>query len=88
MTKTVIFRIEYVVAILLLVVIAIPTFLQPRHYVSTNACINNWRMIASAKERWAKDNGKTNGDEVVVAEVNRYIKGNTTPVCPGGGSYS
>jgi len=51
------------------------------------SCVNNLRMIESGKEQWALANHKTNGDAVVGAEVNEYIKGNTTPTCPQGGAY-
>lgn len=45
-------------------------------------------MIDAAKEQWAMVNHKTNGEKVVISEVNQYIKGNTTPVCPQGGTYT
>lgn len=45
-------------------------------------------MIDSGKEQWTLTNGKTNGDAVVVAGVNEYIKSNTTPTCPQGGTYT
>ena len=52
-----------------------------------NACINNLRIIDTGKEQWAMAQQKTDGDPVVIVGVNEYIKGNTTPVCPGGGRY-
>jgi hypothetical protein len=54
---------------------------------SSAACINNLRMIDSGKEQWAIANHKTNGDSIVTAEVNQYLKGVTTPTCPDGGVY-
>ena len=52
-----------------------------------NACINNLRQIDGAKEQWALENQKTNGEPVVVAEVNAYIKGGA-PTCPEGGTFT
>jgi hypothetical protein len=51
-------------------------------------CVNNLRQIDAAKEQWAMANSKTNGQAVVISEVNAYIKGNTTPRCPAGGRYT
>jgi hypothetical protein len=87
-TEIIIIRIAYVIFILLLASVALPSFIKPRNYVCQPACINNLRIIAAAKEEWARVEGKTNGEEVVIAEVNHYIRGNTTPQCPGGGSYT
>ena len=53
-----------------------------------NSCLGNLRMIHGAKEQWALANGKKAGDPIVISEVNQYIKGNTTPSCPSGGTYS
>jgi competence protein ComGC len=85
---TIVMRVGYVVIILLLLVIAIPSFIPSRNVVSQNSCFNNLRMIDSAKESWAFANQKTNGDEVVTSEVNQYMRGNTGPRCPNGGQYS
>ena len=87
-TEILILRFAYVIIILLLAAIAIPSFVKSRNYISQNSCPNNLSAIAQAKEEWVKANGKTNGDAVVVVEVNRYIHGNTLPQCPYGGSYS
>lgn len=53
-----------------------------------NACINNLRMIDSAKEQWALAERHGEGDEPVVNQVNEYLRGNRTPICPAGGKYS
>lgn len=55
---------------------------------SRNVCANNLRVIDAAKERWAIENNKTSGIPADIAEVNRYLSGNITPVCPQGGHYS
>jgi len=42
------------------------------------------RLIVSAKEQWAMNNGMEAGAAVDVPKVNEYLKGGTTPVCPQG----
>lgn len=58
------------------------------HLNPQQSCMNNLRIIDAGKEQWAMVSRKTNGQPVVISGVNEYIKGNTTPVCPEGGTYS
>ncbi len=82
-------EIMIVVAIIgLLAAIAIPSFVKARNTSQQNACINNLRQIDSAKEQWAMANRMTDGDTVTTTAVDTYIKGGTTPACPGGGTYT
>jgi len=82
-------EIMIVVAIIgLLAAIAIPSFVKARNTSQQNACINNLRQIDSGKEQWAMAATKTDGDTTNVGSVDAYIKGNTTPKCPGGGTYT
>ena len=56
-------EIMIVVAIIgLLAAIAIPNFVRARQTSQTNACINNLRQIDGAKQQWALENGKQQGD--------------------------
>jgi competence protein ComGC len=88
MNKEKIIGIAAVILILLiLVAIAIPSFIRARMTSCQNGCINNLRMIDSGKEQWALANHRTNGEEIVISGVNTYIRGNTTPTCPEGGTY-
>jgi prepilin-type N-terminal cleavage/methylation domain-containing protein len=81
-------EIMIVVAIIgLLAAIAIPSFVKARATSQQNACINNLRQIDSAKEQWALAQKKTNGEAVDTVGADEYIKGDTTPTCPGGGTY-
>lgn len=68
--------------------IAIPSFMKARNNARANVCMNNLRMIDAAKAQWAVDNEKSDGSQVDVAGVNRYIRGSTTPICPLGGTYT
>jgi prepilin-type N-terminal cleavage/methylation domain-containing protein len=82
-------EIMIVVAIIgLLAAIAIPSFVKARNTSQQNACINNLRQIDGGKEQWAMAAKKNDGDTILTDSVNAYIKGNKTPACPGGGSYT
>jgi hypothetical protein len=67
--------------------IALPSFMNARTVSSHNSCINNLRQIDAAKEQWALEAGKKNGDEASIPGISQYIKGNKLPVCPQGGTY-
>jgi type II secretory pathway pseudopilin PulG len=71
----------------LLAAIAIPNFVKARTTAQTNACINNLRQIDGAKEQWALEAKKNQGDAVVSASINSYIKGGA-PKEPAGGTYT
>jgi len=82
-------EIMVVVAIIgLLAALAIPNFVKARMTAQKNACINNLKQIDSAKEQWALENKKTEGDSTAGSEsaINTFMK--AAPACPGGGSYS
>ncbi|MBA4387516.1 MAG: hypothetical protein C0404_06010 [Verrucomicrobia bacterium] len=73
--------------VLLLIAIALPSCVRPRSHSCQNVCINNLRMIDSAKEQAAAANHWTNGQMPNAQSVNFYLKGNTTPTCPGRCKY-
>jgi len=82
-------EIMIVVAIIgLLAAIAIPSFVKARNTSQQNACINNLRQIDGGKEQWAMASKSSDGSAVVTVSVDEYIKGATTPECPGGGTYT
>jgi prepilin-type N-terminal cleavage/methylation domain-containing protein len=81
-------EIMIVVAIIgLLAAIAIPNFVKARETAQSNACINNMRQIDGAKEQWALENKKKQGDTVDEAQLATYIK-NGIPSCPASGTYN
>jgi len=56
-----------------------------------NACINNLRQLDAAKNQFALEKGKTNGDTVTEADIKPYIKldaAGNLPKCPAGGKYT
>ena len=80
-------EIMIVVAIIgLLAAIAIPNFVRARQTSQTNACINNLRQLDGAKQQWALENGKTQADTPVEADVQPYLgrgtTGSVTFTCP------
>jgi RNA polymerase sigma factor (sigma-70 family) len=56
-----------------------------------NACINNLRLIDSAKQQWALENRKQNTDTPAMDDLRPYIGRGTNgelPSCPDGGIYT
>ncbi len=56
-----------------------------------NACINNLRQIDGAKNEFALEKGKKNGDAVTEADLKPYLKldaNGNFPKCPAGGKYT
>jgi prepilin-type N-terminal cleavage/methylation domain-containing protein len=81
-------EIMIVVAIIgLLAAIAIPNFVKARQTAQRNACIQNLKQIDGAKEQWALENKKANGDPIDKDQVDKYIKGGP-PSCPASGVYT
>jgi prepilin-type N-terminal cleavage/methylation domain-containing protein len=82
-------EIMIVVAIIaLLAAIAIPSFVRARQTSEKHSCLNNLRDIDGAKQQWALENNKVNGDVPVDSDLAPYMKGNTMPDCPSGGTYT
>ena len=87
-------EIMIVVAIIgLLAAIAIPSFVKARGDSQAKACVNNLRIMDSAKEqaamayRWAT-NAPIDSVAAKITNCLEYVKGNTLPTCPGGGTYT
>ncbi|MEI9866185.1 MAG: type II secretion system protein [Limisphaerales bacterium] len=84
-------EIMIVVAIIgLLAAIAIPNFVKARQTAQTNACINNLRVIDSAKQQWALEQKKIGTDIPLDTEIALYFGhvGSSMPVEPVGGVYN
>ena len=79
-------EIMIVVAIIgLLAAIAIPNFVRARTTSQQNACINNLRLIDSAKQQWALEKGKQSTDTPVDSDLITYLGRGTAgelPTCP------
>ena len=72
----------------LLAGIAIPSFVKARSTSQSNACINNLRMLEAAKEQWALENKKAQGDAVLAPGILKYLGTGRMPICPQGGRYT
>jgi len=76
-------EIMIVVAIIgLLAAVAIPNFVRARETSREKACINNLRQIDGAKDQWALEQGKNDGDACVLADIEPFLK--EEPLCPVG----
>jgi hypothetical protein len=69
----------------MLAAIAIPNFVKARTVSQQNACINNLRQIDGAKNEWALEKGKKNGDVPTKEDLLPYLS--KWPACPQGGTY-
>ena len=76
-----------VAVIALLALIATPNFIQARDRSRSSSCINNLRVIDSAKEQYALENNASTGDATTSAMITAYLKNNAMPTCPAGGTY-
>jgi len=73
----------------LLAAIAIPSFVKARQTSQVNACINNMRVIDSAKEQAAMAQRSSDGDVLPGAQISPYMKGGLeSAMCPAGGVYT
>jgi len=88
-------EIMIVVAIIgLLAAIAIPSFVKARDTARKNTCINNLRLIDSAKEQIAIDQNLATNAEYGTAfdadDVGEYIRGGIAEVtnCPSDGTVT
>src|SRR2546427_8108062 len=71
---------------LLLLPIAIPNFVKARATAQRTVCIIHLKQIENAKQSWALQQNKKDGDAVTVADINKYVKPDTFK-CPKGGIY-
>ena len=79
-------EIMIVVAIIgLLAAIAIPSFVTARQNSMKNACINNLRQVAGAKDQYALENDGS-APSAMSDLVSTYIA--KDPDCRGGGTYT
>jgi len=80
-----------IATLVILALIAIPNFVEPRHHYSSNACVNNLRQIDAAAKQFALEHHLTNGTPInFPSDLTPYIKLNQAgqiPPCPSGGIY-
>ena len=77
-------EIMIVVAIIaLLAAIAVPGFLRARKRSQASKIINDLRMIDSAADQYAIENGKKSGDSIAVSDWTNYVKKDTVLYATG-----
>ena len=67
--------------------IAIPSFMRSRKSAQATFCVNNMWKMESAKDQWALETFKSNGDPCDFSDIVVYFK-NGLPVCPANGAYT
>ncbi len=72
----------------MLAAIGVVSYLRSREFSAKNACIENLRQIDAAKHLWGFEHNKALSDTPQEAEISIYIKGDSLPECPTGGTYS
>lgn len=73
----------------LFMAIAIPNFVKARSQAQTNACVNNLRQLDGARDQWAIEMKKREGEPVNASDLDPYLKNGTAGLkCPAGGSYT
>jgi len=72
-----------VCCISVLAAIAIPNFLKSRDRSQLNSIYSNLRIIDSAKDQWALENKKGEGNDTDLAMISDYIKGATVKAVVG-----
>ncbi|HZQ47758.1 MAG TPA: hypothetical protein VFC07_12140 [Verrucomicrobiae bacterium] len=101
LSKRIGFTFSITVIVFVVAVVAVPNFIRPRMFVSTNACVNNLHWIQEAKRLWAEKNHKnpTNvptmtdlfneKNDLEFSKGTNYLSGvfKFPPRCPDGGNY-
>ena len=69
----------------------VPTFVRATLSSSSNACINNLRLIDSAKDQWALEQNAPKSAAPTFADLQTYLGHGSQgelPKCPEGGKYT
>src|SRR5580692_5144204 len=55
-------------------IVVVPSFVSGMLIRNANPCLNNLRQIDAAKNQWALENGKHDGDAVTENDIKPFIK--------------
>jgi len=78
-----------VLVFLIVLLIAIPSFVPSRTTTSKLSCRNQLLMLNNAVSKWAEAEAATNGTEITIEQVRPYFPGYVRGDvrCPDGGKY-
>jgi hypothetical protein len=68
--------------------LVLPALAKAKQNAQKVACINNLRMIDSAKQQWALENKKKDSDTPTQQDLLQFLPKHKFPVCPGNGDYT
>ena len=71
--------------------VGIPNFIRARSTSAAQPCVNNLRIIDSAKQQWALERARTTNHVPTWDDVHPYFPdrwSNSIPVCPDEGTYT
>lgn len=71
----------------LLVGIAVPNFIKHRNSVRVKACMDNLRVLDSAKAQWGIEERKSATIVPTATELSTYLRDARLPECPANGTY-
>ena len=77
------------VAVLIALVVVLPSLLPPKDRAAKQSCYGTMRIIDGSISTWAMEHQKTTNDVVTWADLvgpGKYLR--DRPACPHGGSYS
>lgn len=78
-----------VLIISILLMIAVPGWMNARDNSRQKTCVSNLRQISDAKEIWATDTKQSDGAPCTQSDLfPNYISGSKFPSCPTNGTYN
>jgi type II secretory pathway pseudopilin PulG len=76
-----------VTIIALLAVIAIPNFMKARSSARVKSCMQNLRVMETAKAQWALDLRQPSTARPASTDIIPYLRDGRLPDCPAAGTY-
>jgi len=68
--------------------IARPRLVRPPHMPDNQSCIDNLRLLDTAKQQWALENNKKGTDVPSARDLEKFFPNGRLPTCPQGGVYT
>ncbi|HWN96932.1 MAG TPA: type II secretion system protein, partial [Methylomirabilota bacterium] len=71
----------------LLVAVALPNFLKHRNSMRVKSCMENLRVLNTAKVQWAMETRQATSSRPTASDLIPYLRDGHLPECPASGSY-